>query len=107
MFKTLTEKSSDNKGIRHPATVKEIANVAQAGTQDVLDVINEFRSRGRSFLTPNENTELTELTVIDISHESLMRVWDRLKGWVDEETNSVQLYLRLSEAASQYQLGKT
>jgi WD40 repeat protein len=107
MFKTLTEKSSDNKGIRHPATVKEIANVAQAGIQDVLDVINVFRSRGRSFLTPSENTELNELSVIDISHESLMRVWDRLKGWVDEETNSVQLYLRLSEAASQYQLGKT
>ena len=107
MFKTLTEKSSDNKGIRHPATVKEIANVAQAGIQDVIEVINEFRSRGRSFLTPNENTELTELTVIDISHESLMRVWDRLKGWVDEETNSVQLYMRLSEAASLYQLGKT
>jgi WD40 repeat protein len=107
MFKTLTEKSTDNKGIRHPATVKEIANVAQAGIQDVLDVINVFRSRGRSFLTPTEGTELNELTVIDISHESLMRVWDRLKGWVEEETNSVQLYLRLSEAASLYQLGKT
>jgi WD40 repeat protein len=107
MFKTLTEKSSDNKGIRHPATVKEIANVAQAGIQDVIIVINEFRSRGRSFLTPAENTELNELTVIDISHESLMRVWDRLKGWVEEETNSVQLYMRLSEAASLYQLGKT
>ena len=36
-----------------------------------------------------------------------MRVWDRLKSWVEEETNSVQMYMRLSEAASLYQLGKT
>jgi WD40 repeat protein len=107
MFKTLTEKSSDNKGIRHPATVKEIADVAQASMEAVVAVINEFRSRGRSFIIPAEHVELTENTVIDISHESLMRVWDRLKGWVEEETNSVQMYLRLSEAASLYQLGKT
>jgi hypothetical protein len=107
MFKTLTEKSVDNKGIRHPATVREIAEVAQAQIEEVVKVINEFRSRGRSFVIPAENIELTENTVIDISHESLMRVWDRLKGWVEEETNSVQMYLRLSEAASFYQLGKT
>jgi hypothetical protein len=107
MFKTLTEKSTDNKGIRHPATIKEIADVAQAQIDEVIKVINEFRSRGRSFVTPAENIELNEHVVIDISHESLMRVWDRLKGWVEEETNSVQMYLRLSEAASLYQLGKT
>lgn len=107
MFKTLTEKSGDNKGIRHPATVKEIAEIAQANYESVMEVINAFRTRGRSFLTPAENIPLTEHTVIDISHESLMRVWDRLKGWVEEETNSVQMYMRLSEAASMYQLGKT
>jgi len=107
LFKTLTEKTLDNKGTRHPATIKEISNVAQARIQDVVTVINEFRIRGRSFVTPPENIELDEFTVIDISHESLMRVWDRLKLWVDEESNSVQMYLRLSEAASLYQLGKT
>ncbi|MBN1952005.1 MAG: hypothetical protein JW801_12455 [Bacteroidales bacterium] len=107
MFRTLTEKSTDNKGIRHPATIKEIADVAQAGYDAVREVVNVFRCRGRSFVTPAENIELTELTVIDISHESLMRVWDRLKGWVEEESNSVQMYMRLSEASSLYQLGKT
>ncbi len=107
MFKTLTEKSGENKGIRHPATVKEISDIAQASYESVVEVIDAFRTRGRSFLTPSENVELTEHTVIDISHESLMRVWDRLRGWVEEETNSVQMYVRLSEAASMYQLGKT
>lgn len=107
MFRTLTEKSTDNKGIRHPATIREIADVAQARIEDVIEVANVFRSRGRSFLTPAEGFPILENTVIDISHESLMRVWDRLKGWVEEETASVQMYMRLSEAASLYQLGKT
>jgi WD40 repeat protein len=107
MFQTLTEKGADRKGIRHPATVKEIADIAVARTSDVIAVIDVFRSFGRSFLTPAENIPIDEFSVIDISHESLMRVWDRLKGWVEEESASVQLYLRLHESASQYQLGKT
>ena len=65
------------------------------------------RSRGRSFLTPGENIPLTGDTVIDISHESLMRIWDKLRVWVEEESSSVQMYLRLAEASSLYQLGKT
>ncbi len=107
MFKALTEKGQDNKGTRHPTTVKEIANIAQVTYQDVIDVADRFRKKGRSFLSPSEKILLDEDSVLDISHESLMRVWDKLKMWVEEEAASVQMYLRLSEAASLYQLGKT
>jgi WD40 repeat protein len=107
MFKCLTEKGTDNKGTRHPATVKHISEIAQASDLAVIDVVNKFRAKGRSFLTPGEGVGIDSDTVIDISHESLMRIWDRLKSWVDEEFSSVQMYLRLAEAASQYQIGKT
>jgi hypothetical protein len=107
MFRCLTEKGTDNKGTRHPATVKYIAEIAQAPDQKVIDVVNKFRAKGRSFLTPGEEVTIDADTVIDISHESLMRIWDKLKAWVDEEFSSVQMYLRLAEASSQYQVGKT
>jgi WD40 repeat protein len=107
MFKCLTEKGTDNKGTRHPATVKYIAEIAQAPDQKVIEVANTFRAKGRSFLTPGEGITADKDTVIDISHESLMRIWDKLKSWVDEEFSSVQMYLRLAEASSQYQVGKT
>jgi WD40 repeat protein len=107
MFKALTDKGQDNKGTRHPATVKEIADIAQVSPQKVIEVADKFRKKGRSFLTPSEKIVLDETVVLDISHESLMRVWDKLKMWVEEEASSVQMYLRLSEAASLYQLGKT
>ena len=107
MFRCLTEKGTDNKGTRHPATIKYIAEIAQVADQKVIDVVNKFRAKGRSFLTPGEEVAIDSDTVIDISHESLMRIWDKLKSWVDEEFSSVQMYLRLAEASSQYQVGKT
>ncbi len=36
-----------------------------------------------------------------------MRNWKRLKGWIQEESDAVQLYLRLVEASQLYQSGKT
>lgn len=107
MFKSLTLKGSDNKGIRHPASIKNIAEIAGTSSEKVIPVVEKFRSKGRSFLTPGENIPLDADTVIDISHESLMRVWDKLKVWVEEEFSSVQMYQRLSEAASLFQIGKT
>ena len=103
----LRKKVSDNKGTRHPATVHYLAEIAKVPDASVIEVVERFRAKGRSFLTPVEGTPIDSETVIDISHESLMRIWDKLKTWVDEEFSSVQMYLRLAEASSQFQLGKT
>jgi len=107
LFKSLTLKGADNKGIRHPASIKMIAEISQTSDQKVIEVANKFREKGRSFITPSEFIELDADSVLDISHESLMRIWDKLKVWVEEEFSSVQMYLRLSEAASLYQLGQS
>ena len=107
IFKSLTLKGTDNKGIRHPASIRTIAEIAQTSDQNVIEVVEKFREKGRSFITPSDNIPLDSDSVIDISHESLMRIWDKLKGWVEEEFSSVQMYLRLSEAASLYQVGET
>lgn len=107
LFTTLTERGEDNRGIRHPAKVSLIAEVAQASIKDTIEVIDKFRMEGRAFLTPSIETQIAPNTVIDISHESIMRNWDKLKLWIDEEQESVRMYLRLSEAAELYQLGKS
>ncbi len=107
IFKAITEKGKEGKGIRRPATIKEISELAQAQVVDVIHVVEVFRKPGRSFLTPVVPVKLTEETTIDISHESLMRVWDKLKQWVDEEAASAQMYMRLVELSIMYQNGKT
>jgi len=107
MFKTITEKGSDNKGLRHPSGVSTIKSIAGCTSEELFEVIEKFRIPSRSFITPRQNVPLDEDSVIDLSHESLMRLWDRLSNWVDEEAASVQMYLRLSEASEMYQQGKT
>jgi len=106
IFKTLTEKGGDNRGVRRPTPIVEIANIAGTTTEDIIEVVEFFRKPGRSFLSPAPPAKLTKETVIDISHESLMRIWDKLIVWVNEEYEAVQMYKRLSDSAEKYQKGE-
>jgi hypothetical protein len=103
MFRFLTEKGRDNREIRRPAKLAGIVAVVEAGEQDVVSVIDVFRKPGRSFLMPPAGEDLTADTLIDISHESLIRNWQKLKVWVDEEARSADTYRRLAETAVLYQ----
>ncbi|MCZ2298028.1 MAG: hypothetical protein LC134_00965 [Chitinophagales bacterium] len=106
LFKSLTDRGSDSRGIRRPTKLSEICKLANANANEVKEVIEVFRAPGRSFLMPPSNIPITEESIIDISHESLMRCWTRLINWVEEENQSAEIYLRLCEAANLYELGK-
>jgi tetratricopeptide (TPR) repeat protein len=99
LFKALTEKGPDNREIRRPITLGEICAVTGAGKREVATVIETFRRPGRSFLMPPPTVALESESLIDISHESLIRGWARLKEWVDEEARSSRIYRRLAETA--------
>lgn len=107
MFKTITEKGNDNRGIRHPTSIQDIASISRSSVEQVISVIEPFRAAGRSFITPSQEVPLDADSIIDLSHESLMRIWNKLKVWVEEEWDAVQMYMRLSEAAEMYQVGST
>ena len=107
LFRTITGKGTDNKGFRSPETIEKISVIAGCEEQELISVIEKFRLPGRSFLVPGHNIPLKEESVIDISHESLINLWDRLRNWVNEEAASIQMYRRLSEASAMYQQGKT
>jgi len=107
IFKTLTHLGDDNRGVRRPTLLSEICEVTNTREIDAIEIIDKFRAEENSFLLPNNKVKLNLNSVIDISHESIMRVWKRLVIWVDEETKSAQTYLRLSKSAELYQEGKT
>ncbi len=107
LFKALTEVSKENRGTRRTAQLGEICTLAEAKEQEVIKVIEAFRDTGRAFLMPSRHIPLDLKSTIDISHESIMRVWTRLKKWVEEESNSAQLYQRLSKSSELYQAGKS
>jgi WD40 repeat protein/energy-coupling factor transporter ATP-binding protein EcfA2 len=106
LFKALTEKGEDNRAIRRPTSLHDASALAEASEAEVAAIIEIFRRPGRTFLMPPSEFKLHGGTLIDISHESLIRNWERLRKWVDEEAQSAQIYRRLAETTALYHDGK-
>jgi len=107
LFKTLTEKGENGRGVRRPTKLSSIGSIIDQPIDKVVEVIEVFRDPKVSFLMPPSDVELSGNSIIDISHESLMRVWKRLINWVNEELESAEIYLRLSDAAIFHLEGKS
>lgn len=106
MFKALTERATDNRGIRRPQRLGTLCDITGGTRDELVVIINAFRMPGVTFLMPGTEEELTENTVIDISHESFMRHWKRMGHWVDEEHKSASVYNRLRQSASLWKEGR-
>lgn len=104
IFQLLTGKDQHGRRIRRPAYLTEIENVTRADRKQIMGVIDCFRRNNRSFLILSEGKNQTE-TLVDISHESLIRQWKTLRDWVDEEAESRAMYLRIAEASGRHAAG--
>jgi WD40 repeat protein/tetratricopeptide (TPR) repeat protein len=107
LFKGLTDRATDPRGVRRPTKHGTLCALAGAAAAEVTEVVDVFREPSRSFLMPPAGEELSPDTVIDVSHESLMRVWERLRKWAEEEARSARQYVRLAETAMLYAEGRT
>jgi len=103
LFKAITDTFSDLRGIRRPTSIENLAEISGAAEADLVQVIDIFRKPGRSFLMPPSTMALTPSSIIDISHESLMRCWTRLMTWAEEENRSAMMYARVSQAAKWFE----
>ena len=99
LFKALTNKATDQRGVRRPTKMSVLCELLDSTKEDVASLIDIFRHPSRSFLMPPVDQQLTMDTVIDIAHESLMRIWKRLNFWADEEAESTHMFQRLANTA--------
>ncbi len=106
LFKRLTSKGTDNREIRFPARVGDLCLITGAKLEQIVDIVDVFRREGRSFLMPPPDVVLSSDTLVDISHESLIRIWTRLNKWVEEEAHSARIYRRLAETAALHGTGQ-
>ena len=106
LFKALTNKATDHRGVRRPTQFSVLCDLTGSTPDELRKVIDIFRKPSRSFLMPSATTELEPDTVIDISHESFMRMWKRLVVWSDEEAESTHIFQRLSNTAALHASGQ-
>ena len=104
LFQRLTERR-DGISIRRPTPLGEICEIVGADEDEVIRVVDAFRRVDRSFLMPTQGS-LNRESTLDISHESLINVWNRLKGWTEDEQRSAEQYRRLCEAAELHEAGR-
>ena len=103
LFKRLTARGRSNRERRDPTTLAELWAVCGAITparkQQVTDVIDRFRQGDATFLRPLVGT-IEPDTYVDITHESLIRQWKKLRDeWLPEEQLSAKALLELAERA--------
>lgn len=93
IFQRLVESSAKGEETRRPSPLSELVAVTGASEAKVREILKPFLSAG--FLTLSQDDD----PIVDISHESLIRLWKSLKLWVAEEATSAQIYERLAGAA--------
>src|SRR5215470_14043325 len=99
MFQALTATDQDNRRTSHPSHFTQLLAVTGATPEQLDKVIERFMGGGRSFLVRDKSDD----PLISISHESLIRQWNTLNDWINEELDSIDIYTRLADAAARYE----
>ncbi|HMQ06374.1 MAG TPA: ATP-binding protein [Saprospiraceae bacterium] len=76
----------------------EIINSPDLNSKVVGQVLNIYREEGNSFIRPFKTEDsdthvLSEDTVLDITHESLIRNWNKLNTWANREFEFYSTFL--------------
>jgi len=92
--------------IEEPAEDKEKKKVQlKKILEDLTDIVDVFRQPRYSFITPlvSKEKKLESDTILDISHESLIRQWKpTLEEWIKAETKSASDYFQLEKNAKRW-----
>jgi hypothetical protein len=94
VFQRLVEPGAKDEETRKPTRLSELALVCTEHPQTVCDSLQPFADRG--FIAYSEDAD----PLVDISHESLIRQWKRLKAWVEEVVKSASTYRQLAYAGN-------
>ena len=104
MFCLLTEGEGEN-AVRRLAEVAQAIEVTAIPLDEIAAVADPFRAPGRSLLMPPMERPLARDTVLDISHESLIRQWQTLRDWVRAEAASAEHYRDIERRARRWSAG--
>ncbi len=100
VFRALTEMPAGGRPIRRATPFGRLCRIAARPPADVETVVRAFGAPDRSFLSyPDEGGPLPERTMIDLTHESLITRWGKLREWLASEVRDVDLYRALARDA--------
>ena len=102
IFQRLTDTDLSQRRVRSPARISQLMAAANADRGTVEGIVRRFEEDGRTFVHRSADGKPDDPRV-DISHESLIRQWERLRTWVDQERSSRDEYLDLVKKARKHE----
>ena len=108
LFRAITERRAGDRGgqlVRRPQTLERIAEWTGYSWQSFVPIIEAFSAKGVHFL--QYGRALTQDSVIDISHEALIRQWGRLERWVVDEAERADAYKEWRSREAQHGAKRT
>jgi energy-coupling factor transporter ATP-binding protein EcfA2 len=110
-FSCLT-KIDNSRAVRNRMSLEEITGIInnpRLSSEVIGEVLNIFREPGNSFIRPfitddPETKILTPFTVLDITHESLIRNWNKLNQWANKEFEFYSTFLDFQKQLDRWKL---
>ncbi len=104
IFRALVNGTTVAEAVRRPRTFGDLVALCDGNVQAVEEVLYTFCAPGCNFLAPELRDPGSEKRVplnagqwIDISHESLIRQWNKMAEWLNDETIASQNWRRLKD----------
>ena len=103
-------KIDQSRAVRNRMTLKEITNIfgnQEFGTKEIGTVLNIFREPGNTFIRPfilddSDSQTLSDTSILDITHESLIRNWEYLEQWAKEEFDNYTISLDFEQQLNRW-----
>jgi tetratricopeptide (TPR) repeat protein len=107
LFCALTDINAEGQAIRRSQEFRDLVAVAGVDVDTLRTMIDALRAEGASFLTPYSPAAIEDGTIIDISHEALIRCWQRIAdpstGWLKQEFDDGLLWRSLAFEAKRFE----
>lgn len=100
LFCLVTDGEGD-RATRRLTPVQEVMAVADRPITDVALIADAYRAPGCNLMLPPLTEALIPATVLDITHEALIRNWTTLRDWAREEAASAAQYREIERCVQQ------
>jgi WD40 repeat protein len=91
MFRRISERDAESRYRRSPATVETIAKLAGCEPADLMEVVLRFSHPDVAFIERRPRADGAG-EFVDLAHESLIRQWDKLRDWADQEAEKFRRF---------------
>jgi len=101
MFLRMTQPGEGTEDTRRRVNVNELLSLNEKGdlTQDLIKVLSD---PGQRLITTSGEIDKGNMAYIEVAHEALIKNWNKLRNWINEDREALRTHRRLTEAAKEW-----